>query len=92
MPTSVTIKLSTEIAEQARVYEKSNGLSLEAYLECLITRSLGTEDQETLDEQDPEFADIQAAVAEGLEQAERGDVRPARTVLAELRARHAVSR
>lgn len=95
MPTSVTIKLSTEIAEQAKVHAKSNGLSLEAYLEYLIAHSLHEgrqSDPDLGDLSDAEFADLQAAIAEGQRQAELGNVRPADTVLAELRAKHAVPR
>ena len=44
--------------------------------------------EESLDDKDPEFAEIRAAVMEGLEQAERGEGRAAREVFAELRTKH----
>ena len=45
---------------------------------------------EPLGETDAEFSEIQAALQEGLAQAERGECQPAREVFADLRRRHGI--
>jgi len=41
-------------------------------------------------EEEAEAASVRQAVAKGLEQAERGELRPAEEVFAELRAKHGI--
>ncbi len=73
---------------------QAEGVSVEAYVEQLVRED---EEWSELSEapitpHDPEFAEVKAAVMEGLEQAKRGESRPAEDVFAELRAKHGISR
>ena len=79
---------------QLREKAKADGISIEAYLERLIREDeeWGERTERALLVNDPEFEDIRAAVQEGLDQAEREESRPAQEVLAELRAKHGLSR
>jgi predicted transcriptional regulator len=57
----------------------------------ITTPARGEIAEEPLQQADPEFDEIRAAVSEGLAQAARGEGKPAREVFAELRARHAIA-
>ena len=67
---------------------------MDAYLESLIREDAawGEQSGPVLDERDPDFADIRSKVLTGLEQAERGEGRPAGKVFSDLRAKHGPSR
>jgi hypothetical protein len=87
------ITISAELVERARELAQAEGLSVEAYVERLIR-----EDQEwreyaegPLAPTNPEFDQVREAVMEGLEDAERGDSKPAAEVFAELRAKYDIS-
>jgi predicted transcriptional regulator len=90
----VTINIAPELEGQLQEKARAEGVSVEAYIERLIREDegWGERSEPLLDENDPEFADIRAAVQEGLEQAERGEGRPANDVFGELRAKHGLSR
>lgn len=90
----MTIVIPPELETHVRDKAKAEGLSVEAYIEHLIREDEEwTEQSEAaLDENDPEFAEIRAAVTEGLAQAERGEGRPAEDVFSELRAKHGLPR
>jgi predicted transcriptional regulator len=89
----LTITISAELEIEVRNKARAEGLSVEAYVERLIREDEEWVEQseEPLDDRDPEFVDIRAAVTEGLEQAERGESRPAEQVFAELRAKYGIS-
>jgi predicted transcriptional regulator len=88
------ITISTELEAQLQQNAAAEGLTVDAYVERLIREASAWEEttEEPLQETDPEFDEIRAAVSEGLAQAERGEGKPAREVFAELRARHGVPR
>jgi predicted transcriptional regulator len=90
----MTITIPSELEVAVRNKAEVEGLSIEAYVERLIREDEQFEEQfeEPLDDKDPEFVDIRAAVLEGLEQAERGESRPAEEVFAELRAKYGIPR
>jgi hypothetical protein len=68
-------------------------MSVEAYVEQLVREDedWGELAEAPITPHDPEYAEIHAAVMEGLEQARRGESRPAEEVFAELRAKHGIS-
>ncbi len=84
----MTITISNELEAQVRNKAKAEGVSVESYVESLIRgdEEWREQSEEPLDASDPEFAQVQAAVTEGLAQAERGEGRAAEEVFAELRA------
>jgi len=86
----MAILISPDLEAQARQKARAEGLTTEAYVERLIREDEEWRElpEESFDETDPEFAEIHAAVQEGLTQAERGEGRPAREVFAELRRKH----
>jgi hypothetical protein len=87
------ITISAELEVQLHQKATAEGLTVEAYVERLIREDAWQETTEDpLQETDPEFDEIRAAVSEGLAQAERGEGKPACEVFAELRARHGVPR
>ncbi|MDP8988828.1 MAG: hypothetical protein M3N41_01945 [Acidobacteriota bacterium] len=88
------ITISAELEEQLQQKAHAEGLTAEAYVERLIREDAKWEEktEEPLQENDPEYDQIRAAVSEGLAQAERGEGKPAREVFAELRTRHGVPR
>lgn len=86
MQITIRPELETRLRDQAR----SAQLTVEAYLETLILEEASW--LEPLTVNDPEFAEIQAAVQEDQEQAERGETRPASEVFAELRVKHGLRR
>jgi predicted transcriptional regulator len=88
----ITIAPELEIGLQKKA--EADGISVEAYVERLIREDedWGERAERVLSDTDPEFAEVRAAVREGLEQAERGEGRTAEEVFAELRARHGLSR
>ena len=90
----MTITISSQLETHVREKAQAQGLSVEAYIEQLVRDDEWTAEEplDALDETDPEYAEIRAAVGEGLEQAERGEGRPADEVFAELRAKHGISR
>jgi len=79
----MTITLPSELA----------GLTVEAYVERLIREEdvWATLSEPTLTEDSPDFAEIQAAIDEGLTPAEAGASVPAHQVFAQLRAKYGVS-
>ena len=90
----MTITISSMLETHVREKAQAQGLSVEAYIEQLIRDGEWTagEPLDPLDETDPDYFEICAAVGEGLEQGERGEGRPADEVFAELRAKHGISR
>jgi hypothetical protein len=90
----MNVTIAREIEAQAQKRAKAEGLTIEAYLERLIREDAAWNEntEAALDEQDPDYSIIRAAVEEGFAQAERGEGKPARDVFAELRATHDVSR
>ncbi len=67
---------------------------MESYVEILIREDEEWRErsEEPLDENYPEFAEVLAAVTEGLAQAESGESSPAEEVFTELRARNGIPR
>ncbi len=90
----MTITLSPDLAAQLSARARAEGVTVEAYLERLIREDEEWHErtEEPVGENDPEFADIRASVMEGLEQAERGEGRPAEEVFTELRAKYGLPR
>jgi len=89
----MTITISPEVEAKAREKAAAEGLSVEAYVEQLILGDGWVELYEPeVDKSDPEFAEIQAAVNEGLEEAERGEGQPIEEFFAEFRAKRGLSR
>jgi hypothetical protein len=90
----MTVTIAPQLEAQVRDKARAEGVTVETYIEQLIREDeeWTAESEEPLHENDPEFAEIQAAVGEGLEQAERGEGRPAEEVFAELRAKHGIPR
>jgi predicted transcriptional regulator len=82
----MTITIPPQLEAHVRDKAQAEGVSIEAYIELLIRddEEWTEETEGPLDENDPEFAEIQMAVREGLQQAERGEGRPAEEVFAEL--------
>ena len=80
----MTITIPPQLEAHVRDNAQAEGVSIDAYIEHLIRNDV--------DENDPEFAEIQAAVREGLQQAEHGEGRPAGEVFAGLRANHGIPR
>ena len=90
----MTITISPETEERLRQRAQAEGVSIEAYVEQLVREDeeWGELSEAPLMTHDPEFAEVKAAVTEGLEQAKRGEGRPAEDVFADLRAKHGISR
>ena len=90
----MNVTIAREIEAQAQERARAEGLTIGAYLEQLIREDAAWNEntEAALDEQDPDYPMIRAAVEEGFAQAERGEGKPARDVFAELRAKHEVSR
>jgi predicted transcriptional regulator len=90
----MAILLSPELEARARQKANAEGLTMEAYVERLIREDEAWRElpDEPLVEDSAEFHEIDAAVKEGLAQAERGKGRPAQEVFTELRQRHGISR
>lgn len=90
----MTITIAPELEAKLRAKAKAEGLSVEAYVAALIDEDhSGTELSEPpLHPDDPDFEQIQLAVKEGIEQANRGEARPAEQVFSGLRAKHNLSR
>jgi hypothetical protein len=90
----MTITIGPELEEQVRTKAQAEGLTIQTYVERLIREDAawGKYVEAPLDETDPEFEEIRAAVMEGLLEAERGEGSPALEVFAGLRAKHGVSR
>ncbi len=90
----MTITIPTELEAEVRKKAQSEGISVAAYVERLIREDeeWTERSEEPLDDNDPDFAGIRAAVMEGLEQAEGGEGTPAEEVFAELRAKHGIPR
>jgi predicted transcriptional regulator len=90
----MAILISPDLEAQASQKAKAAGLTTEAYVERLILEDEDWRELpgEAFDEKDEEFLEIQAAVQQGLAQAERGEGQPAHEVFAELRRRHGISR
>jgi predicted transcriptional regulator len=88
------ITISTQLEAQLQQKAAAEGLTVETYVERLIREDAAWAEtnEEPLQEIDPEFDEIRAAISEGLAQAERGEGKPAREVFAELRTRHGVPR
>ena len=88
----MTITIDSEFEEQVRRKARAQGITVENYIERLIREDSGWEHlEDPIEETDPEFEEIRAAVMEGLGEVERGDARPARDVFAELRSKHGLS-
>jgi predicted transcriptional regulator len=90
----MTITISADLEAQMQEKAKAEGITVEAYIERLIREDAGWAEsmEKALQETDPEYDKIRAAVSEGLAQAERGEGKPARDVFAGLRALHDLSR
>lgn len=70
----MTIRISPEAEELLQRRALAEGLSIEAYVEQLVLEDedWGAVPEAPISAQDPNFAEVQAAVSEGLEQARRG--------------------
>jgi predicted transcriptional regulator len=90
----MTITIAPELEGLVQERAHAAGLSVEAYVESLIREDFDWAEcsEPELEETDEEFAEIKAAVEEGLAQAERGETIPAEQVFAELRAKYGLSR
>ena len=90
----MNIAISPELEAQLQQKATAEGLTVEAYVERLIREDAAWAEttEDPLQETDPEFDEIRAAVSEGLAQARRGEGKPASEVFAELRTRHGVPR
>jgi len=88
----MNIEISRELEADVQAKAHAEGVSVNAYVERLIRedQDWGEHLEPQLDEADPEYADIRVSVMEGLDQAERGEARPAEVVFAELRAKHGI--
>jgi hypothetical protein len=88
----MTITLAPEIETQVLERARAEGLTVDQYIERLIHEedAWGELEEEALSETRAEFSEIQAAVGEGLAQAERAEARPAKEVFKELRSRHGI--
>jgi len=83
------IALSPELQKRIdRRIESGDAGSTDALVEQALKFYLDYEDGED----DEEFLETKSAIDEALEQAERGEGRPAEEVFAQLRARHGISR
>ena len=83
------ITLSRELQERiARRIERGDAGSTDALVEQALKFYLDYEEGED----GQEFLETKSAIDEALEQAERGEGRPAEEVFAQLRARHGISR
>ena len=89
----MTITIESELAAQVQERARAEGLTVQAYVEKLIREEDEWKErfEAAIDETDPELAEIRAAVAEGLAQAERGEARTAKDVFARLRVKHGIS-
>ena len=90
----MTITIASQLEAHVRDKARAEGVTVETYIEQLIREDEEwTEKSEgPLCEDDPEFAEVRAAVREGLEQADGGEGSPAEEVFAELRAKHGIPR
>jgi predicted transcriptional regulator len=90
----MTITISPDAEKRLRERAQAEGMSIEAYVEQLIREDEEWDEvsEAPLAQHDPEFGEVQAAVTEGLDQAKRGEGRPAQDVFAGLRAKHGISR
>ena len=88
----MTITIAPELEAQLVETAEAEGLTVDAYIGRLIREENDWQElhEEPLSESGPEFAEIRAAVHKGLEQAERGEGRPATEVFAQLRAKHGI--
>ena len=86
MNVSISPELERRIAE---MIARGDVCSADALVEQALQLYLEYEEQDTDSEQ---FRETGAAIAEALEQGERGEGRPAEDVFADLRARHGISR
>ncbi len=89
-----TITIPRELAAHLRAKAQAEGMTMAAYVEQLIRDDgdWGEIVESSIEDRRQESDAIRRAVLEGLEQAERGEGRPARDVLGDLRARYGVSR
>jgi len=85
----MTIRISPEAEELLQKRALAEGVSVEAYVEQLVREDedWGELSEAPITPHDPEFAEVRTAVMEGLEQAKRGESRPAEDTFAELRAK-----
>ncbi|MCC6587472.1 MAG: hypothetical protein IT168_12320 [Bryobacterales bacterium] len=90
----MTITIPPELEQRIRTSADAENLSVQDYVERLIREDeTWTELSEAaLTPSDPEFDEIRRAVQVGLDQAERGESRPAAEVFSELRAKYGISR
>jgi hypothetical protein len=86
----MTTTIAPEVSDQLLREAVAQGISVEAYVERLIREDEDWSEctERSVEETDPEFPDIRAAVSEGLRQAERGERRAAAEVFADLRRKH----
>ena len=85
----MTITLSPELQKRiAEKLESGDAGSTDALVEQALKFYLDYEEGED----GQEFLETKSAIDEALEQAERGERRPAEDVFAQLRARHGLSR
>ena len=91
----MAMNIPQELEDQVRAKAAQRGLTVNAYLEYLISnedsdRELGELASGPLDDSDPDFEEIRQAVREGLDDVDRGDVRPAAEFFAEIFAKHGI--
>ena len=88
----MTITLPDELAQRLQNRALEQGVSLETLLEDLLDEDWDELSGAEEGEDEAELAEIREAVSKGLEQAHRGEGRPADEVFAALRAKHGLSR
>jgi len=88
----MAITIPETIEAQAREKAAAEGLTVEAYVAQLIVDDGWSEFTEDIPMDDAELAEVRSAIADSVEQMERGEARPAEEVIAELRAKHGFPR
>lgn len=89
MPITIPPELEARLLQRA----EDEGMTVSAYLEQLLREEEWAELLDpTLQSDDAQTAEIRAAVAEALDQAERGEGRSAEEVFRDFRAKHRLSR
>ncbi|MCB1021192.1 MAG: hypothetical protein KDC27_14770 [Acidobacteria bacterium] len=88
----MTITLPDELAQRLQNRALEQGVSLETLLEDLLDEDWDELSGDEEGEDEAELAEIREAVSKGLEQARRGEGRPADEVFAALRAKHGLPR
>jgi hypothetical protein len=81
----MAIELTPELESRVRAQAESEGLSVQGFIENLLT-------EDSIAETSEDLVEIRSAVTEGLAEAESGNTKPAAQVFSEFRARHGLPR